>query len=129
MCIRDSSISDALLLPSQLHPSFYGCLDWHSSVHGHWLLLKVLKQFPGISIRDSIIQILDNSFQVQKIKDEAEYFSKYKTTNTYERTYGWAWLLKLDEELYTYNDDFARKWHAAMKPLTGKIVDPVSYTH
>src|SRR6478752_1725651 len=61
------SITDALLLPSQLHPAFYGCLDWHSSVHGHWLLLKVLKQFPSISIKDSIIQILSASFQPQKI--------------------------------------------------------------
>src|SRR5437868_13900313 len=51
------SITDAVLLPSQLHPSFYGCLDWHSSVHGHWLLVKVLKLFPSISIRDSIIQL------------------------------------------------------------------------
>src|SRR5690349_13602705 len=47
--------ADAILLPSQLHPAFYGCLDWHSSVHGHWLLLKVLKQFPDISIKDSIL--------------------------------------------------------------------------
>src|SRR6185503_516397 len=83
------SITDAVLLPSQLHPSFYGCLDWHSSVHGHWLLVKVLK----------------NSFQPEKIMEETAYFSKYKTTNTYERTYGWAWLLKLDEELFTRNND------------------------
>src|SRR6185369_17891073 len=54
------SITDAILLPSQLHPAFYGCLDWHSSVHGHWLLLKVLKQFPDISIKDSIILALGN---------------------------------------------------------------------
>ena len=117
------SITDAVLLPSQLHPSFYGCLDWHSSVHGHWLLVKVLKLFPSISIRDSIIQVLSNSFQPQKIKEETEYFSKYKTTNTYERTYGWAWLLKLDEELSTWDDDLARQWHEALQPLTKKIVE------
>jgi hypothetical protein len=117
------SITDAILLPSQLHPSFYGCLDWHSSVHGHWLLVKVLKLFPSISIRDSIIQLLSNSFQSEKIKEEAEYFSKYKTANTYERTYGWAWLLKLDEELYTWNNDLARQWHEALQPLTKKIVE------
>ncbi|MDP4262391.1 MAG: DUF2891 domain-containing protein [Bacteroidota bacterium] len=116
------SASDAVLLPSQLHPSFYGCLDWHSSVHGHWLLLKVLKEFPSITIRDSIIQVLSNSFQSQKINEEASYFSKYKTTNTYERTYGWAWLLKLDEELYTWDDPLAKQWHATLQPLTKKIV-------
>ncbi|HEY6505813.1 MAG TPA: DUF2891 domain-containing protein [Chitinophagaceae bacterium] len=114
---------DAVLLPSQLHPSFYGCLDWHSSVHGHWLLLKVLKEFPGISIKDSIILLLDNSFKPGKIKEETAYFTKYKTTKTYERTYGWAWLLKLDEELYTWNDPLAKQWHEALQPLTKQIVD------
>lgn len=114
--------SDAVLLPSQLHPSFYGCLDWHSSVHGHWLLLKVLKEFPQIPIKDSIIQILGNSFQEEKIQLETEYFAKYKTANTYERTYGWAWLLKLDEELYTWNHPLATKWHEILQPLTQKIV-------
>ena len=117
----DSS-TDAVLLPNQLHPSFYGCLDWHSSVHGHWLLIKVLKQFPGISIKDSIIQSLNNSFQQQKIMEEVLYFTKYKTTKTFERTYGWAWLLKLDQELYTWNDPLGRKWHEILTPLTQKIV-------
>jgi len=114
--------ADAILLPNQLHPVFYGCLDWHSSVHGHWLLVKVLKQFPGISIKDSIIQALTNSFQEQKIITELQYFSKYKTTKTFERTYGWAWLLKLDQELYTWDDPLAKKWHNSLKPLTQQIV-------
>ncbi|MEO6328506.1 MAG: DUF2891 domain-containing protein [Ginsengibacter sp.] len=117
------SMSDAVLLPKELHPTFYGCLDLHSSVHGHWLLLKVLKIFPSISIGDSIVQMLNNSFQLQKIKDEAAYFTKYKTTNTYERTYGWAWLLKLDEELYTWNDPLGKQWHNILQPLTQKIVE------
>jgi hypothetical protein len=114
--------ADAVLRPNQLHPSFYGCLDWHSSVHGHWLLLKVLKQFPSISIKDSIIQILSNSFQPEKIQEEADYFSKYKATSTFERTYGWAWLLKLDEELYTWDHPLGKQWHEALRPLTQKIV-------
>ncbi|MBL7744974.1 MAG: DUF2891 domain-containing protein [Chitinophagaceae bacterium] len=114
---------DAVLLPNQLHPSFYGCLDWHSSVHGHWLLVKVMKMFPDISIRDSILQVLNNSFQPEKINEEAAYFTKYKTTRTYERTYGWAWLLKLDEELYTWNDPVASQWHESLQPLTKKIVE------
>jgi Protein of unknown function (DUF2891) len=113
---------DAVLLPEQLHPAFYGCLDWHSSVHGHWLLVKVLKLFPNIPIRDSIIQALNNSFQKEKIQAEADYFTKYKTTSSYERTYGWAWLLKLDEELYTWDDPLAEQWHETLQPLTQKIV-------
>ncbi|HLK30305.1 MAG TPA: DUF2891 domain-containing protein [Puia sp.] len=114
--------ADAKLLPHELHPSFYGCLDWHSSVHGHWLLVRVLKQFPSISNRDTIVATLDNSFQPEKILVEAEYFTKYKNSNTFERTYGWAWLLKLDEELLTWNDPKAKQWHEALQPLTKKIV-------
>jgi Protein of unknown function (DUF2891). len=117
------SVTDAVLLPSQLHPSFYGCFDWHSSVHGHWLLVRVLKEFPGISIRDSIIEILSNSFRPEKIKDEAAYFTKYKTSNTWERTYGWAWLLKLDDELISWSDPLAKQWHTELQPLTQKIVE------
>jgi hypothetical protein len=117
------SITDAVLLPSQLHPSFYGCFDWHSSVHGHWLLIKVLKQFPLIPIRDSVVEILSNSFQPQKIKDEAAYFTQYKTSNTWERTYGWAWLLKLDNELISWDDPLGKQWHEVLQPLTQKIVE------
>lgn len=114
--------ADAKLLPHELHPSFYGCLDWHSSVHGHWLLVKVLKQFPNISNRDTIIATLNNSFQADKIQAEADYFTKYKNSGTFERTYGWAWLLKLDEELMTWSDPMAKKWHQDLQPLTKKIV-------
>ena len=114
--------TDAVLLPNQLHPSFYGCLDWHSSVHGHWLLVKVLKQFPAATIRDSIIQILNNSFQPEKIVEEAGYFTKYKTEKSFERTYGWAWLLKLDQELYSWDDSLGRRWHDILKPLTQQVV-------
>jgi hypothetical protein len=114
---------EAVMTPSDLHPSFYGCLDWHSSVHGHWMLLKILKEFPDISLRDSIIQLLDTSFADEKIKAEADYYVKFKNANTYERTYGWAWLLKLDEELYTFDNPLAKKWHKSLQPLTQKIVE------
>jgi len=114
--------ADHVLLPSQLHPVFYGCLDWHSSVHGHWLLVKVLKTYPAISNKDSILSCLANSFDVEKIKAEAEYFSKYTASNTYERTYGWAWLLQLDNELLTWKTEQGQKWHKALQPLTDTIV-------
>jgi hypothetical protein len=116
------SISDHKLLPSQLHPSFYGCLDWHSSVHGHWMLVKLLKTFPDLTNADSIIRVLDNSFQSQKIEDEVVYFSKYTGSKTFERTYGWAWLLKLDEELKTWNNPLGKRWHKTLQPLTKCIV-------
>ncbi len=114
---------EAVMAPRDLHPSFYGCFDWHSSVHGHWMLLKILKGFPDISIRDSIMHVLDNSFQEEKIRTEADYYIRFDNSNTYERTYGWAWLLKLDEELFTWDDPLARKWHKILQPLTMKIVE------
>ena len=116
------TLTDHVLTPSQLHPVFFGCLDWHSSVHGHWLLVRILKTFPEIQTRDSIIDCLNNSFQTDKLTAEAAYFSKYTGANTYERTYGWAWLLKLDEELAGWDNDNARAWHKALQPLTQTIV-------
>lgn len=115
--------AEAIMTPSQLHPAFYGCLDWHSSVHGHWMLVRILKQFPGISIRDSIITALGESFTDDKIRAEADYYVKFKNSNTYERTYGWAWLLKLDEELLTLEDPAGARWHATLQPLTNKVVE------
>jgi Protein of unknown function (DUF2891) len=114
---------DAVLLPSQLNPSFYGCLDWHSSVHGHWLLVRVLKRFPALANRDSIVAVLSNSFRPERIAAEAEYFGKYKTAASFERTYGWAWVLKLDQELQTWDDPLAAGWREALRPLTARVVD------
>lgn len=117
------TVTDHVLLPHELHPAFYGCLDWHSSVHGHWMLVRLLKTIPAMQSREEILRILNNSFTKDKMEAEAAYFSKYKTSNTYERTYGWAWLLKLDEELYTWNDASAKQWHDNLQPLTKKIVE------
>ena len=114
--------ADATLSPSQLHPSFYGCFDWHSSVHGHWMLIKLLKIKPFIANSDHIIAMLDCSFEPSNLKEEAIYFTKYDVASSFERTYGWAWLLKLDEELVTWDDPLARKWHASLQPLTTQIV-------
>lgn len=114
-------VADATLLPHQLHPVFYGCLDWHSSVHGHWMLVKLLKMYPQLPNRDSIIAVLNHSFQIEKMRREADYFGKYTASANYERTYGWAWLLKLDEELLTWQDGAASRWHQALQPLTQKI--------
>lgn len=113
--------ADAKLLPHELHPVFYGCLDWHSSVHGHWMLVRLLKLFPALPNKDSIIAVLDHSFQKDKMEQEATYFGQYTASQSYERTYGWAWLLKLDEELLRWPHPLAKKWHEAIQPLTQKI--------
>ncbi|MDN4012968.1 DUF2891 domain-containing protein [Chryseobacterium gambrini] len=113
---------EVTLSPKDLHPSFYGCFDWHSSVHGHWMLLRLLKTKPGLSVAKDIENILDNSFKKENLQTEADYFTKYQLTGTFERTYGWAWLLKLDEELATWNHPKAKIWHENLKPLTDKIL-------
>ena len=114
--------TDARLLPHELHPAFFGCLDWHSSVHGHWLLVKTLKMYPKIASRDSLVAVLDSNLQYEKMRAEADYFSQYKNTRSFERTYGWAWLLKLDQELATWDDPLAWKWREALPPLRYAIV-------
>ncbi len=117
----DSS-TDHVLLPQQLHPVFYGCLDWHSSVHGHWMLVKLLKEFPNLSASATIRAVLANSFDADKMRGEAAYFSTYKTSSSYERTYGWGWLLQLDMELKNWKNEQAQQWYRALQPLRDTII-------
>lgn len=107
--------------PKDLHPAFYGCFDWHSAVHGHWSLVSLLKQFPQLENKELIIEKLKTNMSKENILAEVEYFyGKHNTS--YERTYGWAWLLKLAEELHTWNNPLARELEANMQPLTDLLV-------
>jgi len=117
------SADEVGLSPKALHPVFYGCFDWHSSVHGHWMLIRLLKTKPGIASKNEIITLLNNSFDKAAVEVEKEYFLKYETGKGFERTYGWAWLLKLDEELASWDNPAARQWHENLQPLTGQIVE------
>lgn len=112
--------SDHVLLPQQLHPAFYGCFDWHSSVHGHWMLIRLLKLYPSLPEASAIRTTLNKTITKENIIKEVKYFS-LPLTGSWERTYGWAWILKLDEELYNWEDEDGKKWHEAMQPLTQKI--------
>ena len=111
-----------LRTPSDLHPAFYGCFDWHSAVHGHWMLVKILKEFPEISIRDSIVMGLEKNISAENILAEVKYFQA-KSNKTFERTYGWSWLLKLALELHTWDDPIARKLENNLQPLTDLMVE------
>ncbi|WP_111307009.1 DUF2891 domain-containing protein [Confluentibacter sediminis] len=114
--------SDAdLKSPQTLHPAFYGCFDWHSAVHGHWSLVSLLKQFPDMDHADTIkAQLLQNISKEHIITEVAYYDDLNKS---HERTYGWAWLLKLAEELHTWDDPTARELEDNLQPLTNLIVD------
>jgi len=107
--------------PQKLHPVFYGCFDWHSSVHGHWMLVKLLKQFPQLPESATIRANFNKSFTEANIATEVNYFNS-PLAKVWERTYGWAWLLKLDEELYTWKDADAQRWHEVLQPLTQRII-------
>ena len=112
--------STQLKQPRELHPAFYGCFDWHSAVHGHWSLVKLLKEFPELENADDIKKLLLQNISKENIKNEVVYLEDNKT---YERTYGWAWLLKLAEELYTWNDPFAKELESNLKPLANLITE------
>jgi len=107
--------------PKVLHPAFYGCFDWHSSVHGHWSLVSLLKQFPKLENSAEIRVKLAENISKENIEIEILYF-KGKFNKSFERTYGWAWLLKLAEELHTWNDPLARELETNLQPLTDIIV-------
>src|SRR6056297_2696469 len=112
-----------LHLPKVYHPVFYGSYDWHSAVHGHWLLVYSLKSFSGELENESEIRsVLNNHFTADKLLQEAKYF-KSVHSKSFERTYGWAWLLKLAEELHTMPDEEAMVWYNNLQPLVEVIVE------
>ena len=114
--------SDHVLLPRQLHPAFFGCFDWHSCVHGHWMLVRLLKLFPDMPESGNIRTAINKTITTENIKQEVKYF-EMPLTGSWERTYGWAWVLKLDQELFNWNDADGKKWHEALQPLTKKILE------
>ena len=107
--------------PKALHPAFYGCFDWHSSVHGHWMLVRLLRRFPELPEKKQIRAVLAEHLTAKNLQAEADYFSQ-KNRQSFERTYGWAWALKLDEELHTWDDPDAKDWSKNLKPLAATLV-------
>jgi hypothetical protein len=110
-----------LAMPIVHHPAFYGCFDWHSAVHGHWSLVYLMKTFPDLARRDDAIRMIGGNLTAENIATEIAYFSMNPESKSFERTYGWAWLLKLQEELYTWDDPVAREWYANLQPLADHI--------
>ncbi len=108
--------------PQTLHPAFYGCFDWHSSVHAHWSLVRLLKKFPKLDRENEIKDLLESSLSKENIDKEMEYF-RQEHNKDYERTYGWAWLLKLSQELYTWETDMGEELSANIKPLADLMVE------
>jgi hypothetical protein len=110
--------------PQDLHSVFYGSFDWHSSVHMHWLLARLLRLCPQLPEAPQIRQVFDLHFTVANVDREIAYLLK-PSSQSFERTYGWAWLLKLQTELIHLakeNED-AALWRDALEPLSTIFAD------
>jgi hypothetical protein len=113
---------DDLRSPRRLHPVFYGSFDWHSNVHGYWLLATVYRRFPELGeIRDEIRTLFDTQLIERNVEDELIYL-KQPSRGTFERPYGWAWLLMLAAELARHDSPEGLRWSRLLRPLDEEFV-------
>lgn len=110
-----------VLSPKEMHPAFYGCFDWHSSVHGHWVMVRLLKTQTDLSNAKEIRARLDAHLTKENIQKELDYF-KLPLNKSFERMYGWAWYLRLVAELHNFQDEQGQKWREACRPLEVHLV-------
>jgi hypothetical protein len=111
---------DDLLPPSVLHPIFFGSYDWHSSVHQHWMLVRLLRRIPDLPEAAAIRRWFDERVTTEAAEVEAAYLT-HPQRRSFERPYGWAWLVTLAAELHTWDDPAADRWAAALTPLTSTV--------
>ena len=109
-----------LKTPDKMWPSFYGCYDWHSGVHNHWALVKLLKTYPNIPEAKAIKAKLEISFDAKNILTEMEYLKSHEE-ESFEFPYGTSWLLKVADELLRWEDPTAKKWLNNLQPLCDYI--------
>lgn len=106
--------------PRKLTPAFYGCYDWHSSVHGHWLLVRLIKTFPSAPFAKSAREALRKSLSAENLKQEAAYL-RGEGRASFERPYGLAWSLQLVTELADWDDPQAREMLTNVAPLEDAV--------
>jgi hypothetical protein len=111
--------------PRELTPAFYGCLDWHSAVHGHWLLARVARLYPDAPFAAQARAALAQSLTSANIAGEVAYVTAPGRAS-FERPYGLAWLLQLGSELHAWQDPQAQQWAATLEPLERLLVQKVS---
>lgn len=107
-----------LVAPRQLHPAFWGSLDWHSCVEMHWVLVRLLRLFPAIEVGHEIRRALDADLTAEALAVEARYIEEHRG---FERPYGWGWALRLVHELSGWDDADGRRWRASIEPLATAI--------
>ncbi len=119
---RTTDNAEAIGRPKEIFPIFYGCFDWHSSVHGHWLLVRLLRIGPqDASWRGTAIEKLNQSFSPEKLAGEVANFAR-PARGSWERPYGLAWYLQLTTELREWDDPQAKQWLEILEPLETDIV-------
>ncbi|HEX9309819.1 MAG TPA: DUF2891 domain-containing protein [Gemmatimonadaceae bacterium] len=121
-----------LKAPRELHPVFFGSFDWHSCVHGYWLLATLLRLFPkgedghgkrdGMAEADEIEALFDSQLTVGKVKSEVKYLAQ-PLRATFERPYGWAWLLMFAAELDRHDTQKGKRWSDAVSPLADAFTE------
>lgn len=119
---RTTDNAEAIGRPRKIFPAFYGCFDWHSSVHGHWLLIRLLRVGPEEATwREASIRKLNQSFTTVNLAGEVANFAR-PARGSWERPYGLAWYLQLMTELREWDDPQAKQWLTILQPLETDIV-------
>jgi hypothetical protein len=108
--------------PRELHPLFFGSFDWHSCVHGYWLLARILRAHPTLPEAARVRQLLDAQITDANVAAERAYLEQ-PLRATFERPYGWAWLLMLAGELARHTSDEGRRWSGTLAPLAAAFVE------
>jgi hypothetical protein len=114
--------ADTVPRPRERHPVFFGCYDWHSAVHSHWCLVRQLRLFDGHPRESDIVESIDGRFTSENVEREVEYFDE---NESFEKPYGWAWLLHLASELSLWDDGRGAEWREVLEPLERRIVNLV----
>lgn len=107
--------------PRDLHPIFFGSFDWHSSVHGYWLLARLCRMFPEIPQATEIRALFNERLTAANVAVETDY-AAHPSRSGFERPYGWAWLLKLCAELMQHGSEEGQKWATTLEPLAAVFV-------
>ncbi len=111
-----------LASPRALHPIFYGSFDWHSCVHGYWLLTQIYRRFPSLPEAPAIREVIDAHFTKENVDGELAYLAR-PSSRTFERPYGWAWVLKLVSDLADHASAEGKRWHSTLAPLADAFAE------
>ena len=106
--------------PRALHPIFFGSFDWHSCVHGHWLVARIYRRYPKLPVAAQIRAVLDAQLTAENVAGEIAYLRR-PSARGFERPYGWAWALALAGELLRHRSEEGRRWAQALAPLAAEL--------